>query len=161
MDLKGYGMPDEAKRSIRTGVLEDWERVADFNRRLAMETEGKELPEQTISAGVRAVLGDSDRGIYYCAIADGELVGQLMITREWSDWRNGWFHWIQSVYVEESFRGQGVFSSLYRHAEDIAKKDPEVCGLRLYVENDNTKAQEVYSRLGMSETHYLLFEIEF
>jgi GNAT superfamily N-acetyltransferase len=154
-------MPEELKPSIRIGTPEDWVRVTDFNRRLAMETEGKELPEETIGAGVRAVLGDLERGIYYCAMVDGELIGQLMITREWSDWRNGWFHWIQSVYVEERFRGQGIFRALYRHAESIAKNDPDVCGLRLYVENDNEKAQEVYIRLGMSKTHYQLFEIEF
>ncbi|MBG87516.1 MAG: GNAT family N-acetyltransferase [Verrucomicrobiales bacterium] len=151
----------ENEWSIRVGTPEDWEIIAEFNQRLAMETEEKELPANVIGPGVQEVLGDRMKGVYYCSEANGEVIGQLMITLEWSDWRNGWFHWIQSVYVRKDWRAKGVFTSLYRHAEAIAREDPEVCGLRLYVERDNSRAQGAYARLGMTRTDYQMFEVEF
>jgi ribosomal protein S18 acetylase RimI-like enzyme len=85
----------------------------------------------------------------------------MMITYEWSDWRNGLFWWIQSVYVEPRFRSQGVFKALYRHVEHLARTTPGVCGLRLYVENSNSQAQEIYQRLGLQRTAYQMFEVDF
>ncbi|MGB0579042.1 MAG: GNAT family N-acetyltransferase [Limisphaerales bacterium] len=151
----------ETELSIRTATEADWECVADFNCRLASETEGKELNREKIDPGVRAVLEDVNRGVYYLAEKDGGVIGQLMITREWSDWRNGWFWWIQSLYVIAESRGQGVFKSLYRHVESEAAKSNDVRGLRLYVDEDNQRAQDVYARLGMNKSRYEFFELEF
>ncbi len=147
--------------AIRTAGPDDWELVADFNCRLAGETEGKELNRSKIDPGVRAVLGDATRGVYYLAEREGQVIGQLMITREWSDWRNGWFWWIQSLYVRAQFRGRGVFKALYRHVETAAGEDGGVCGLRLYVDEDNEPAQSVYERVGMKRSRYEFFEAEF
>lgn len=147
--------------SIRTATGHDWKVVADFNCRLAHETEKKELDRSKIDQGVQAVLGDANRGVYFVAESKGAIVGQLMITREWSDWRNGWFWWIQSLYVPADFRGQGVFKALYRHVELEADKASGVCGLRLYVDEDNERAQGVYERLGMKRSNYEFFEVEF
>lgn len=147
--------------SIRTAGPEDWELVADYNCRLARETEDKELDRSKIEPGVRAVLSDGDRGTYYLAESAGETIGQLMITREWSDWRNGWFWWIQSLYVRADARGHGVFKALYQHVEAEAAAAKDVCGLRLYVDEDNERAQAAYDRLGMQRSRYEFFEMEF
>ena len=151
----------ETNLSIRTATAADWECVADFNCRLARETEDKELNRAKIEPGVQAVVGDANRGVYYLAEQDGKVIGQLMITREWSDWRNGWFWWIQSLYVIAESRGRGVFKSLYRHVESEAAKASDVRGLRLYVDEDNQRAQDVYARLGMNKSRYEFFELEF
>lgn len=145
---------------IRTAKLSDASVITDFNRRLAWETERKELPEPTVRAGVEAVLGDPARGVYFVAESEEGVVGQCSVTYEWSDWRNGNFWWIQSVYVPAAWRSRGVFRLLYdyvrSHAESLG-----VIGLRLYVEAANVTAQEVYRRRGMSRTHYQIFETEF
>lgn len=151
----------QTELSIRIAAEADWEHVADFNCRLARETEEKELNRAQIEPGVKAVLGDLNRGVYYLAEQDGKVIGQLMITREWSDWRNGWFWWIQSLYVIAESRGQGIFKALYRHVESEAAKAGEVRGLRLYVDEDNQRAQDVYARLGMQKSRYEFFEREF
>ena len=131
------------------------------NLRLALETERRQLDPATVAAGVKALLADAAKGIYFVAEADGQPVGQLLITREWSDWRNGDFWWIQSVFVLEAFRGQGVFRALFQHVEALARARTDVCGLRLYVEANNSRAQDAYRRLGLTKTDYELFETDF
>jgi ribosomal protein S18 acetylase RimI-like enzyme len=132
--------------------------IADFNRRLALESEHKALDVATLTAGVAAVLADEARGVYFVAESDGAVVGQLLITLEWSDWRNGWFWWIQSVYVREDHRRAGVFRALYEHVAARARQRGDVVGLRLYVERENARAQATYDRLGMAATGYLVLE---
>lgn len=144
--------------TIRPAVVADAPLIVEFNRRMAEETEGKALDLKRLKAGVVAALADPHKAVYFMAERDGGVVGQLMITREWSDWRNGWFWWIQSVYVREDARREGIFRSLYEHVREAARQDAEVIGLRLYVERENRGAQQTYQRLDMKETGYLLFE---
>jgi ribosomal protein S18 acetylase RimI-like enzyme len=146
---------------IRRAGVADAEILASFNERMAWETEHLTLDADRIREGVRAALNDQSKGFYLVAERDHQVVGQLMVTYEWSDWRNGTFWWIQSVYVPEWCRGQGVFSALYRHLEGAARQTAGVCGLRLYVEQDNARACEVYRRLGMTITPYRLLELDF
>jgi ribosomal protein S18 acetylase RimI-like enzyme len=153
-----WGDPD-MKIQIRAANPEDCETIADFNAAIAMETEHKSLPPEVLRRGVLRLLKDSGRGRYYLAECDGQVIGQIMYTKEWSDWRDGWFWWIQSVYVDEDFRGQSVFSSLYRHLESLAQADPDVCGIRLYVDCDNHIAQSVYLALGMTKSSYRVMEV--
>jgi GNAT superfamily N-acetyltransferase len=137
------------------------ETLAFFNTSLAWETEGKRLDPETITRGLQNLLRRPELGFYLIAEVEGEVAGALMITTEWSDWRNGLFWWIQSVYVRAEYRRQGVFKLLFEEVKQQARKDEEVCGLRLYVEHTNHTAQRAYSALGMEETGYRLFEIEF
>ena len=132
--------------------------IAAFNHSLARESEGKELDPAVLAAGVAAALDDPARALYFLAEEGGAAVGQLMITTEWSDWRNGWFWWVQSVYVRPEARRQGVFRDLFKHVEQLARQDPEVIGLRLYVENGNRAAQETYYRMGMKPAGYFVLE---
>lgn len=131
-----------------------------FNKAMAEETEGKTLDLATAQAGVRYALEDPHRALYFIAEVDSAVVGQTMITPEWSDWRNSFFWWIQSVYVDAKYRRYGVFRALYEHIAKLAKDRDDVCGLRLYVHCDNRNAIETYRRLGMSQTEYVLFEEE-
>ncbi len=146
---------------IRKAVPQDAVTIARFNRAMALETESKQLEEDTIQSGVARMITDNDLGFYLVALFDDEIAGCLAITREWSDWRNGLFWWIQSVYVAQEFRGKGVFSSLYRYVSDLAKKEEDVCGIRLYADRENERAIRTYLRLGMIETDYRLLEEEF
>src|SRR5262249_17483274 len=132
--------------------------VANFNCRLAMESEGKTLDPNPLAAGVAAGLADPKKALYFVAEADGVIVGQTMVTFEWSDWRNGWSWWMQSVYVVAEARRQGVFSALYRHVVETARCDGEVIGLRLYVEDNNQPAQQTYYNLGMRRAGYFVLE---
>jgi ribosomal protein S18 acetylase RimI-like enzyme len=142
---------------IRLATAADAGVLIDFNAAMARETEGKELLTEVIGAGVRSLLGNPAAGFYLLAEQDS-VVGSLMITKEWSDWRNGTFWWIQSVYVRPQFRRQGVYKNLYRHIQELASEDPAVCGFRLYVERENDRAQATYGSLGMKQTRYLVFE---
>ena len=128
---------------------------------MAMETEGLALEPGVVRAGVAAVLADDSLGFYLVAEIDGRPAGQLMVTFEWSDWRNGLWWWIQSVYVRAEFRRQGVYSALHRHVAGAAQAADGVCGLRLYVEQENTTAQGVYESLDMHRTRYQIYEVEF
>lgn len=141
---------------IRRATPADAAVVIRYNAALAHETEGKTLDLDTLTPGVRAVLGDASKGFYTLAEQDGEIVGQVMVTFEWSDWRNGWYWWIQSVYVREDCRRNGIFRSLYQHLQDAALADPSVIGIRLYVERENGRAQKTYAALGLSEEPYHL-----
>jgi GNAT superfamily N-acetyltransferase len=146
---------------IREAQLGDAPVIAEYNTRLACETEDRELPAATLLAGVRALLEDPAKGLYFVAEEAGEVVGQVMITFEWSDWRNGMFWWLQSVYVREEFRGQGVFHALFEHVRQLAGQQAGVCGLRLYVEQENERAKAAYERQGMTNAGYEVFEVVF
>jgi ribosomal protein S18 acetylase RimI-like enzyme len=147
--------------SIRLAVLGDAPTLAEYNAAMALETEHLELDRERLFGGVEAVLRDPSKGFYLVADDDGAVTGQLMVTFEWSDWRNGVFWWVQSVYVRPDRRGGGIYTALYQEAVRRAQAQGDVCGLRLYVEKDNTRAQAAYRKLGMSETDYLLFETDF
>lgn len=144
--------------TVRTATPDDWPALVEFNCRLAEESEGKRLDPQRIRPGVQAVLADPAKGRYFVACQVERVVGQVMLTREWSDWRNGDIWWLQSVYVHPDFRRRGVFRMLYEHAWREAEADPAVVGLRLYVEQANSRAQETYRRLGMDCPGYFVME---
>ena len=144
--------------TIRTAAPADAPLIAEFNRLMALETEGKTLDPAVLARGVAKVLADPHKGLYFLAEDGGEVLGQTMLTTEWSDWRDGWFWWIQSVYVRPEARQRGVFRALYEHIVQAARQHPEVIGIRLYVERDNQRAQETYRRLGMETLGYVLLE---
>ncbi len=145
---------------IRLANQNDAKNLVAFNQAMALETEGKTLVDEKISNGVNAVFLDDKKGFYVVAEdVDGEIIGGLMITFEWSDWRNSWFWWIQSVYILPKGRGRKVYTKLYDFVKSEAEKQ-NVCGIRLYVERDNVNAQKVYQHLGMNESHYLMYEVE-
>jgi GNAT superfamily N-acetyltransferase len=144
---------------IRTAVPGDAAVISDFNIKLALESERLELDPQTVAAGVAALIADRSKGIYFVAeAAAGEIAGQLLITYEWSDWRNANIWWIQSVYVKPEFRGGGVFQALFRHVEKIARESGEVWSLRLYMEKHNERARRAYQKLGMKDMAYEVLE---
>ena len=145
--------------AVGRAATEDVAAIAQFNIAMAAETEDLALDPQTVHAGVAAVVSDDRRGFYLVARSDGKAVGSLMIAYEWSDWRNGNLWWIQSVYVVPSARKQGIFRLLYDNVISLAKQSGDAAGVRLYVEKDNRGAQEVYRKLGMSETAYRVFEV--
>ncbi|HOC56396.1 MAG TPA: N-acetyltransferase [Verrucomicrobiota bacterium] len=145
---------------IREAAPADGPVIADFNTQLARESEGLELDAARVQAGVAAILQDRAKGIYYVAEAEGAVIGQTMITYEWSDWRNGNIWWIQSVYVRPEFRRAGVFRAIFDHLRNLARARREVCSIRLYVHADNTRACQSYERLGMTRTKYQVFELD-
>jgi ribosomal protein S18 acetylase RimI-like enzyme len=144
--------------TLRKAELRDADVIARFNAAMALETEGKVLLPERIDPGVRRLLGEPSLGFYVVAERAGSVVGCLMITNEWSDWRNGLFWWIQSVYIVPAARRQGVYRALYDHVRGMARADPGICGFRLYVEKENTAAQRTYASLGMAPTDYLIYE---
>ncbi len=144
--------------SIRIATEKDISILAAFNQALALETEDKQLDTDAIAKGVQAVFLDENKGFYVVAEdSDDEIIGGLMITNEWSDWRNGWFWWIMSVYVRSEVRGKGVYKKLYEFVKERAKTKGNVCGFRLYVDIENIEAQKVYEKVGMEASNYLLF----
>ena len=146
---------------IRDGVPADAPVIAAFNAAMARETEALELDPVRLLAGVRAVFDDPAKGFYLVAEQDGEVIGQLMITFEWSDWRNAVFWWVQSVYVAPAARGRGVYRMLYHELLRRAQERGGVCGIRLYVERHNEAAKRTYAKLGMSATIYEMWEEDF
>ncbi len=146
---------------IREGRPEDAPIIAEFNQRMALETEDKDLDAETVGEGVVQGLLQPDKCRFFVAEAHGTLIGQAMITYEWSDWDNGDLWWIQSVYVHPEYRRQGVFTKLYQHIESLARKQSQVRSLRLYVKENNAAGQAVYKKLGMSYTGYHVYEREF
>jgi len=146
---------------IRRAVADDIDRIVEFNLAMARESEDKGLNAETLRAGVAAVLAEPANGFYLVAEADGQPAGSLMVTTEWSDWRNGRFWWIQSVFVAREHRRLGIYSRLHDSVRRAAQADGQCCGLRLYVEKNNVGAQATYASLGMAPTHYDLFEEEF
>jgi ribosomal protein S18 acetylase RimI-like enzyme len=143
---------------IRLAQRSDTDALVEFNQAMALETEAKQLEKAILRPGVEAVFADANKGFYVVA-EDGErIVGGLMVTFEWSDWRDAWFWWIQSVYVRPEARGQRIYSRLYEFVKNRAAESGNICGFRLYVEKDNLKAQRIYERVGMNATHYLMYE---
>ncbi len=142
---------------MRVSKVTDLSTLVEFNQMMAFETEQKKLDEATLTKGVAALLEDNSKGFYLVAEQAGKVVASLMVTTEWSDWRNSTFWWIQSVYVIPEARRQGLYSALYNQVKKLAKEQ-QVCGFRLYVEKENKVAQKTYESLGMSESHYLMFE---
>lgn len=145
---------------IRIATSEDAASLVEFNQAMALETEGKRLDSRTLENGVKAVFQDDKKGFYAVAEDDDRIVGGLMVTFEWSDWRNAWFWWIQSVYTLPEFRGKGVYRCLYEFVQQKAAVQDDVCGFRLYVEKENLIAQKVYENLGMESSHYLMYETQ-
>jgi len=145
---------------IREATIDDADALIEFNQAMALETEGKRLDPEKISSGVRAVFEGDRRGFYLVAEEAGEIVGGLMVTYEWSDWRNAWFWWIQSVFVVPEARGRRLYSLMYDEVKLRAAAKGDVCGFRLYVETENAKARAVYEKVGMERSHYLMYEEE-
>ena len=142
----------------RLAVAADAATLVEFNRAMALETESRSLAAETARHGVEAVLRDPRHGFYVVAGAGREIAGALLVTHEWSDWRNGWFWWIQSVYVRPEHRRRGIYRMLHGFVRDRARSAGDVVGLRLYVERDNAVAQRTYAVMGMDETAYLMYE---
>ena len=143
---------------IRLANKSDADALVEFNQAMALETEGKHLAGEKISNGVAAVFDDEKKGFYVVAENDESIIGGLMVTYEWSDWRNAWFWWIQSVYIRPEARGQGLYSRMYEFVKGRAADAGNVCGFRLYVETENTHAQAVYDAVGMQQSHYVMYE---
>ena len=146
---------------VRRAERDDARRIISFQQDMALETEGKTLDESLVSAGVDAVFSDSNKGFYLVAETGGIVVGSLLITYEWSDWRNATFWWIQSVFVDADYRRRGVYTAMHNHALREARQSEDICGIRLYVERSNHNAQKTYKSLGMDHSHYDLYEIDF
>src|SRR5262245_5237023 len=147
--------------TIRPAGPDDWQTIVEFNCRLAEESEGKRLDRTDVEPGVKALLADRRKGRYFVAVAGTEaerIVGQMMHTFEWSDWRNGDIWWLQSVYVHPDYRRAGVFRALFDKLRSEAEADPGVVGLRLYVEEQNARAHETYRNLGLLPGGYFVME---
>lgn len=143
---------------IRPGLLFDIDTIAEFQIKMAWETESMKLDSPTVHLGVSAVFDDPSKGKYWVAEQDGKVIACLLTVPEWSDWRNGTVLWIHSVYVEAAFRKHGVYKKLYDHLKNMVQTSKDLRGLRLYVDKTNLVAQKVYEALGMSGEHYHLFE---
>ncbi len=144
--------------TVRKAASAEAETIAQFNMAMAKETEGLALDPEKIRPGVQGLFSQPQFGFYVVAEGEGGIAGALMITYEWSDWRNGVFWWIQSVYVRPEARGRGVYRALYEGVRELAKAEGNCCGFRLYVEKENAAAQAVYRKLGMDESHYRMYE---
>ncbi|MFP7723584.1 GNAT family N-acetyltransferase [Lysobacter sp. A3-1-A15] len=158
-------MNDASALRVRPAVTDDAPLLARWAADMAWETEHKRLDPDTVLRGVAAGIADPLKARYFVAVREavlggretvGQAVGMLMLTTEWSDWRNGWWWWIQSVHVDPGHRRQGVFRGLYRHVREAALAEPDVLGLRLYVEQDNEAALRTYAALGMHDAGYRL-----
>ncbi|HRY97896.1 MAG TPA: GNAT family N-acetyltransferase [Bacteroidales bacterium] len=143
---------------IRPALREDAPAITAFQLAMAQETEGLELRSDTLAQGVSAVFDDPSKGTYFVAENGGLILSSLMVTPEWSDWRNGWVWWIQSVYVLPEWRGRGVYKAMYLHIQEQVLGRTDILGIRLYVDQRNTVAGKVYARLGMNGDHYALYE---
>lgn len=146
---------------IRLGTTNDVGALAQNHREMALETENKRLDGDTTLRGTQAVVDDPNKGFYLIAERNGVMLGQLLVTFEWSDWRSGVFWWIQSVYVLPNARRAGVYRTLHAHVLEAAKNAPNVCGVRLYVDKDNAHAQATYRAMGMQAAHYDMYEVDF
>ena len=143
---------------INIGQISDVDTIARFQVAMALETEGMTLDLDRVTRGVTAAMHDESKGRYVVVRQSGEVIGSLMLTKEWSDWNCQWYWWIQSVYVTPQHRGRGVYKAMYSKVKAMAS-DENVSQIRLYVDKTNQRAQRVYEKLGMSETHYLMYEV--
>ena len=146
--------------TIRKGTREDAENIVRFQEGMALETEGKVLDQVLLRDGITAIFDSSQKGFYIVAEVGSVVVGSLLITYEWSDWRNATFWWIQSVFVDANWRRKGVYRSMHDYVVNVAKSRKDICGIRLYVERTNTIAQQTYKDLGMTHSHYDLYETD-
>jgi ribosomal protein S18 acetylase RimI-like enzyme len=146
--------------NIRIATKDDAAAFVHFNSAMALETEGKELDQETVTKAVEDVFDDEQKGFYVVAEGDGGVVGGLMVTYEWSDWRGSWWWWIQSVYIVPEARGKKIYSRLYDFVRERAREAGNVYGIRLYVETENVNAQRVYEKLGMQRSHYYMYDEE-
>jgi len=144
--------------TIRQATKDDAHNITDFQANMAMETENVRLDATILAEGLKRLLEDPAKGKYYVAEDDGEVVGCMMITYEWSEWRCGTVLWIQSVYIKPSHRGKGVFKRMYQHMQNLVTPESGYRGIRLYVDKTNAAAQKVYERLGMNGEHYQVYE---
>ena len=144
---------------VSRGEVCDIDTIVQFQAEMAMESEGCVLDKEKVTKGVTAAMLDDSKGIYWVAKYEGRTIGSLMITREWSDWNNEWYWWIQSVYVTPAYRKQGVYKAMYQKVKDAAKEN-NVSQIRLYADKTNLSAQKAYQSLGMHKSHYLMFEEE-
>lgn len=144
--------------NIRFARADEAPALVAFNQAMALETEGKTLDAAVLAPGVEAVFLDKAKGFYVVAEETGNIVGGLMVTFEWSDWRNKWFWWIQSVYIIPEARGRRLYSEMYDFVKKQAGERDDVCGFRLYVEKENLNAQKVYEKVGMESSYYLMYE---
>jgi len=143
---------------IRQANIKDSDSIVEFQLAMALETEQLQLHEPTVKKGVAAVFADPSKGIYYVAETNGQVVGSLLTTFEWSDWRNGTVLWVQSVYVRPEFRKKSIFSRLYKHIQEKVATNSDLRGIRLYADKTNTSAHGVYEHLGMTAEHYQMYE---
>ena len=150
----------DGRTTVRRATVDDLPVIVRFNAAMALETENRRLDEPTLRRGVEAALNDRRRCAYFVAEIADTVVGQTMITFEWSDWRNRWFWWLQSVYVRPENRGRGVFRALHEHICAACRAEPDTAGLRLYVEKQNKRARKTYLRLGMVLASYDMFELD-
>jgi GNAT superfamily N-acetyltransferase len=144
--------------SIRLANEGDTKAIVEFQLSMALESENLELDHETLHNGVHAVFLDPQKGKYFLAVDNEKIIASLMLTPEWSDWRNQWVFWIQSVYVEPAYRRRGVFKKMYEHIKEMVWHDDDTAGLRLYVDVSNKNAVEVYKAIGMDGDHYTVFE---
>ena len=145
--------------TIRSATPADAPQLTIFQQAMAKETEGKTLDQMLLRKGIEAVFSSHAKGRYLVAEAKGTVIGGLLITYEWSDWRNGMFWWIQSVYVDPKWRRKGAYRAMHSHVRHLASQSGDVCGIRLYVERNNSAAQRTYATLGMTELPYDLYEM--
>jgi ribosomal protein S18 acetylase RimI-like enzyme len=145
-------------RHIRNASPADIETIAQFQVEMALETENLKLDLTVLRKGVKAVIDDESKGSYYACEVNGQIVASLLITYEWSDWRNALVYWLQSVYVVKEYRRQGIFNQMYEFIKSLVINDPGVAGIRLYVDKSNTRALNVYEKSGMNGNHYVTFE---
>ena len=150
-------MKERINYEVTVGTVEDIKDIAQFQVDMALESEGTILDIQTVLPGVTAAMNDPQKGTYIVSKADSKTIGSLMLTREWSDWTNRWYWWIQSVFVTPEYRGKGAYRAMYEKIKKMAKEQG-VNQIRLYVDKTNYRAQEVYKKLGMDECHYLMYE---
>jgi ribosomal protein S18 acetylase RimI-like enzyme len=143
---------------VREATEDDIPSLLDFQLKMALETENITLEISSLTLGVHRLFKDSAKGRYYVAEKNGEIVGCLMTTYEWSDWRNGTVLWIQSVYVAKEYRGQGVYKEMYNYIKQQVETDPDLRGIRLYVDKTNEQAQWTYTKIGMNGEHYTVYE---
>ena len=144
--------------TIRKAKQDEWAIIASFQQAMALETEKIQLDLSTLEQGIKAVFKDTSKGCYYVAASDQQIIGTLMITYEWSDWRNRTVYWIQSVYVHPNHRRKGVYRQLYAYIQTLAAENDTIGGVRLYVDKTNQNAIKTYESLGMNGEHYQLFE---
>lgn len=143
---------------VQKAIRENIPYIIEFQKQMALETENLTLGDQKISQGVKAVFNDPEKGFYIVSTSKSEVVASMMITPEWSDWRNGYFLWIQSLYVIPEFRKKGIFRKMYEYVKQTVIESENYLGLRLYVEENNKSAMDVYTNVGMKGSHYKMFE---